>query len=108
LTLKKFRRCRISCFPFYYLFCKLQKGCIRLAAASDKAYQLLVHGRWFSPGIPGSSTTKTGRHDIAEILLQVALKHKKSIKQSSNDLYEARILAVLVIGLYELLSNPTT
>jgi hypothetical protein len=49
---------------------------------------LLAHGRWFSPGIPGSSTTKTGRHDIAEILLQVALKHKKSIKQSSNDLYE--------------------
>jgi hypothetical protein len=25
-----------------------------------------------------SSTTKTGRHDIAEILLKVALKHKKS------------------------------
>jgi hypothetical protein len=22
----------------------------RLAAASDKAYQLLAHGRWFSPG----------------------------------------------------------
>jgi hypothetical protein len=27
---------------------------------------------------PASSTTKTGRHDIAEILLKVALKHKKS------------------------------
>jgi hypothetical protein len=27
-----------------------------------------------------SSTTKTGRHDIAEILLKVALKHQKSIK----------------------------
>jgi len=38
---------------------------------------LLVHGRWFSPGTPASSTTKTGRHDIAEILLKVALKHKK-------------------------------
>ena len=24
-----------------------------------------------------SSTTKTGRHDIAEILLKVALKHQK-------------------------------
>ena len=58
--------------------CKLQKGCTRLAAASDKAYQLLAHGRWFSPGTPASSTTKTGRHDIAEILLKVALKHKKS------------------------------
>jgi len=41
---------------------------------------LLDHGRWFSPGTPASSTTKTGRHDIAEILLKVALKHKKSIK----------------------------
>jgi hypothetical protein len=28
---------------------KLQKGCTRLAAASDKAYQLLAHGRWHSP-----------------------------------------------------------
>jgi hypothetical protein len=36
--------------------CTLQKGCTRLAA---------------------SSTTKTGRHDIAEILMKVALKHKK-------------------------------
>jgi hypothetical protein len=42
-------------------------------------YQLLAHGRWFSPGTPASSTTKTGRHDIAVILLQVALKHNKSI-----------------------------
>ena len=58
--------------------CKLQKWCTRLTTASDKFYQLLAHGRWFSPGIPASSTTKTGRHDIAEILLNVALKHQKS------------------------------
>jgi hypothetical protein len=44
---------------------------MRLAAASDKAYQLLAQGRWFSPGTPDSSTTKTDRHDIAEILLKV-------------------------------------
>jgi hypothetical protein len=55
-----------------------KKGCIRLAAASDKVYQLLVHGRWFSPGTPSSSTTKTCRHDIAEILLKVAFKHNKN------------------------------
>jgi hypothetical protein len=36
-------------------------------------YQLLAHGRWFSSGTPASSTTKTGRHHIAEILLKVAL-----------------------------------
>jgi len=37
-------------------------------------------GWWFSPGTPASSTTKTDRHDIAEILLKVALK--KSTKES--------------------------
>ncbi len=58
--------------------CILQKGCTRLAAVSDKVYQLLAHGRWFSPGTPASSTTNTGRHDIAEILLKVVLKHQKS------------------------------
>ena len=63
--------------------CKLQKGCTRLASASDKVYQLLAHGRWFSPGTPASSTIKTGRHDIAEILLKVALNTKKSIKIKS-------------------------
>jgi hypothetical protein len=49
--------------------CNLQKGCTQLTAASDKAYQMLEHGQWFFPGTPASSTTKTGRHDIAEILL---------------------------------------
>jgi hypothetical protein len=59
-------------------FVNYKKGCTRLAATSDKVYQLLAHGRWFSPGTTASSTTKTGRHDIAEILLKVALKNQKS------------------------------
>jgi len=59
-----------------------KNGCTRLAAASDKVYQLLVHGRWFSPGTPASSTTKTGRHDVAAILMKVALKKNKSNKKS--------------------------
>jgi hypothetical protein len=41
---------------------------------------LLAHGRWFSPDTPASSTTKTGRHDIVEILLKVALNTKNQIK----------------------------
>jgi hypothetical protein len=40
---------------------------------------LLAHGRWFSPA---SSTTKTGHHDIAEILLKVALSTTNQIKLS--------------------------
>jgi hypothetical protein len=53
----------------------------RYIYSSDKVYQLFAHGRWFSPGTPASSTNKTGRHDIAEILLKVALNSKnQSIK----------------------------
>jgi hypothetical protein len=47
-------------------------------------YQWLAHGRWFSPGTPASSTTKTGRHEIAEILQKVALKYQKSNQIKSN------------------------
>jgi hypothetical protein len=53
-----------------------------LTAASDKIYQLLAHGQWFSSGTPASSTTKTGHHDIAEILLKVALKTKIKSNQT--------------------------
>jgi hypothetical protein len=63
-------------------FVNYKKGCTRLAAASDKVYQLLVHGQWFSPGTPASSTTKIGHHDIAEILLKVALSTKNQIKSN--------------------------
>ena len=45
-----------------------KKECTRLAAARDKVYQLLAHGRWFSPA---SSTTM--------IQLKVALNTIKSI-----------------------------
>ena len=65
--------------------CKLQKGCTRLAVASGKAYQLLAHCRWFSADAPASSTNKTGRHDIAEILLKVAISTKnQSINRTHN------------------------
>jgi hypothetical protein len=39
-------------------------------------HQLLAHGRWFSPGTPASSTTRTGLHDITEIFLKMALSTK--------------------------------
>jgi hypothetical protein len=53
-----------------------KKGCTRLA--SDKVYQLLAHDWWFSLGTPASSTTKTGRHDIAES----GVEHQKLIRKS--------------------------
>jgi hypothetical protein len=57
-----------------------KKGCTQLTVASDKVYQLLVHGRWFSPGTLASSTTKTGRHDIAES----GVKHNKCGAKGHN------------------------
>ena len=41
--------------------------------------------RWFSPRTPASSTTKTGCHNIAEILLRVAFKHPKNKKDFNID-----------------------
>jgi hypothetical protein len=43
----------------------------------DKICQWLATGRWFSLDNPDSSTNKTDRHDIAEILLKVALNTMK-------------------------------
>ena len=51
----------------------------------DKVYQWLPTGRWFSPGTPVSSTNKTERHEITEILLKVALS---IINQPSNHLIQ--------------------
>jgi hypothetical protein len=59
-------------------FVDYKKGYTQLSAASENVYQLLAHGRWFSPGTPACSTTKTGRHDIADILLKVALDTKNN------------------------------
>jgi hypothetical protein len=76
-------------------FVNYKKGWTQLAAASDNVYQLLAQGRWFSPGTPASSTTKTGRHDIAEILLKVALNTKIQI--------QIQILKMRLICFWELI-----
>jgi len=55
-----------------------KKGCTLLAVASDKVYQLLAHGRWFSP----ASSTKTGRHDGN--IVEGGVKHQKSINITLN------------------------
>jgi hypothetical protein len=50
--------------------------CVLYTALCDKVCQWFATGQWFSPCTPISSTNKTDRHDIAEILLKVALKSK--------------------------------
>ena len=39
----------------------------------DKVCQLLATGQWFTTDTPVSSTNKTDRQDVTEILLKVAL-----------------------------------
>ena len=52
--------------------------------------------KWFSPGTPVSSTNKTNHHDIAEILLKVALSTitltLKEIKIDMNTMLWVKVL----------------
>jgi len=74
-------------------FVNYKKGCTRIAATSDKVFQLLAHGWWFSPDTLASSTTKTGRHDIAEILLIVAFDTiSKSNHKTLEEIDEGTLL----------------
>ena len=45
----------------------------------------------FSPGTPTSSTTKTGRHDIAEILMKVALSTINQIKSIKSNIFTMNV-----------------
>jgi hypothetical protein len=91
----------------------LQKRCTRLAAASDKAYQLLAHGQWFSLGIPASSTTKTGLlqtrnrvgnishtwpvgENVIAIGNKIRSKKRKEIKHTSKIQLDLILIALFV------------
>ena len=50
----------------------------------DKVCQGLATGRWFSSSSPVSSTNKTDRHDITDILLKLALS---TIKPNPSGIY---------------------
>jgi len=66
--------CAIS--AYHHLSCKFEPCSLRGVLDTtlcDKVCQWLAAGRWFSLGIPVSSTNKTDSHDITEILLKVSL-----------------------------------
>ena len=69
----------------------------------DNVCQWLATGRCFSPGPPVSSTNKTDRYDITEILLKVALS---TIKQTNvhHIPYLIRIhdFAMVVVWVYNI------
>jgi len=49
------------------------RGVLDTTLCDIKVCRWLATGQWFSPGTPVSSTNKTDRHNITEILLKVAL-----------------------------------
>jgi hypothetical protein len=63
---------------FFWQFCISSVLCPVFGLPSDihryNICQWTAAVRWFSPGTPVSSTNKTDRHDITEILLKMALK----------------------------------
>ena len=66
--------CAIS--TYHHLSCVFESSSLRGVLDTivcDQVCQCLGTGQWFSPGNLVSSTNKTDRSDIAEILLKVAL-----------------------------------
>jgi hypothetical protein len=68
----------------------------------DQVCQWLAAGRWFSPDIPVSSTNKTDRHDITEILLKVALN---TINQAKPN-YMLGVSTLSVFGFFYQILAP--
>ena len=57
-----------------YTGCIFAGGCyLLLLTLYDKICRWLAEGQWFFTGTPVTSTNKTDRHDITEILLKVEL-----------------------------------
>ena len=56
----------------------------RCTTSCDKVCQWLTTGRFFFPGHPVSSTSKTDLHDITEQLLKLALSSIKQISKNKD------------------------
>ena len=82
-----------GCWIYNYLCNQCLSRCEFESRSGDTVCQWLATGQWFSPSTPVSSINKTDRHDIAEILVKVALN---TINQSSvlnnDDWHDTEIL----------------
>jgi hypothetical protein len=56
----------------------------------------MVAGLWISPGTPVPSANKTNRHDIAEILLKVALNIKAMTLKTTK--LKRKVKELLIFG----------
>jgi hypothetical protein len=69
--------------------CKLQKRCSQLAAASDKVYQLLAHGRWFSAGTRNKIAAGVGGQQTALILIGFIIRFQPNFNNNTK-VYDVR------------------
>ena len=67
---------------------------VRCTTLCDKVCQWLATALCFFPGPPVSSTNKTDRHDITEILLKVMKVALNTIKQTNNilDIIDSHVM----------------
>jgi hypothetical protein len=70
-------------------FVNYKKGYTRLAATSDKVYQLLAHGQWFFPGTPASSTTKICQRSLYKRMTFGQRSLYKSMTFGQRSLYKS-------------------
>jgi len=78
------RDCMVVGFTTTYAISAYHHWCCEFKSRSGQGVQhcqWLATDRWFSLGPPDSSTYKTNRHDMTEILLKVVLS---TIKQTTN------------------------
>jgi hypothetical protein len=54
-----------------------------------------VEGQWFSPGPPASSTNKSDRHDVTELLLKVTLSTIKPTNQYEFKVFMPNVQHIL-------------
>jgi hypothetical protein len=67
----------------------------RCTTLCDQVCQWLATGQWFSLGPPVSSTNKTDRHDITDILLKVTFKN--TMNQPTNLHPTCTILKIYIL-----------
>jgi hypothetical protein len=74
---------------YHHWCCEFKSRTVsRCTKLCDKVCKWLATGQWFSPGPSVSSTNKTDRHDITEILLKLALNtFKQTNKQYFSETY---------------------
>jgi hypothetical protein len=88
-----------SWWCWWYLIKSISRRGALNTTLCDKVCQWLTTGQWFSPGTSVSSTNKTDRHDITEILLKVTL-NTITINRSYSTNIQFVLIYDFILNLY--------